>query len=236
MAKGKLAVVGFLAVGLLVAGSAAFAGIVDPCQSTAALQTLSGSPPFVVASTPDGNAVSGRTLVQSGFQINVTAIDGLGNGIPNVSGTDFWLEDCDPNTDLIILCGGGASSGADSLTNASGNTTMSQTTIAGSNNPVLTPPFGCVDGMMVVIQGEYLRDPGTGCTTPLCFSDIHFRSYDLTGDGDITPADLSTFANGFPPNPFEDCTDYTGDGLNTLADLSTWAFSFGPPGDSCTDV
>jgi hypothetical protein len=236
MSKGKLAVIGLVAVGLLVANSAAFAGVIDPCNSQAVLVPAGGTAPYTVACAPDGSAVSGRTLLQAGFLIELTIEDGVGNGVPDISGTDFWLEDCDAAQDLIILCGGAASSGADSLTNSSGQTTMSQTTIAASNNPTLSPPFGCVDGMVVVVQGEILQDAATGCTTIKCHDDIHFRGFDLTGDGVITPADLSTFANGFPPNPFETCTDYTGDDLNTLADLSTWAFSFGPPGDSCPDI
>ena len=222
MFKGKLAVIGLVAVALLVANSTAFAGIIDPCNSTAVLVAAGHAAPWTVASAPDGNPISGKTLLQSGFYIDLTIQDGVGNGIPDISGTDVWLEDCDPNADLIVLCGGSASSGADSLTNASGKTTMSQTTIAGSL---------CADGMVVVVQGEVLQDGS--CTAALCHTDIHFRGFDLTGDGAVSAADLSTLALGYPPNAPDPCIDYNGDGAITLADLSTWAFSFGPPGDDC---
>jgi hypothetical protein len=232
----KLTLLTFLAVGLFELGGAALADGPDTCMSSAVIVPVAGPGPYTVASSPDGNPASGRTLIQSGFYIDLTIVDGIGQGISYIQPSDFWLESCDPTQDLVILCGGAGSSAADSMTNDLGKTTISQTTIAASNNPTIDPignPFGCVDGMLVEVMGDLLLDPATGCTTFLCLNDIHFRGYDLTGDGVITPADLSTFAGGFPPNPFERCTDYNGDGANTLADLSTWAFSFGPPGDSC---
>jgi hypothetical protein len=248
MFKGKMAVL-TLAVALLVVSSTAFAGIIDPCNSSA-LVILSGAPslPVTLAACPQGD---GGSLIAQGWYISLTIQDGLGNGIPNIPPSDFWMDDCDAAQTLIVLCGGSASSGADSLTNALGQTTMSNTQLAASTigGPVgchvVPPPDGpcnpeplgsarCSDGVILIVQGEILEDPSASCSVPECY-DVNVRSFDLTGDGEVSGADLSTFAIGYPggagtPNP---CIDYDGSGTANLPDLTTFALHFGPPGHSC---
>jgi hypothetical protein len=148
MFKGKLAVLCLAAVALLVANSTAFAGIIDPCDSGATLELDTAPGPVVpLAVCPQGDTDS--FLIQ-GWYLAITIVDGVGAGVPDISGTDFWLDDCDPNQDLIVLCGGSASSGADSLTNSAGQTTMSNTSLAAGL---------CTDGLIVIVQGSILEGP-----------------------------------------------------------------------------
>lgn len=243
MFKGKLAV---LCLALLVVSSTAYAGIVDPCNSTATV-ILSGAPstPVTLPACPQGD---GGSLISQGWYLALTIEDGTGAGIPNIPPSDFWMDDCDAAQQLIILCGGSASSGADSLTNAAGQTTMSNTQLAASTatgpigclngSPPCSPePLGsarCTNGVIIIVQGEILEDQATSCTTPMCYP-VNVRSFDLTGDGVVSSADLSTFAIGYPggagtPNP---CIDYDASGTANLPDLTTFALHFGPPGHSC---
>lgn len=224
MLKGKLAVLGLVAISLLVVNGTAFAGIIDPCLSSAALS----SSPAPLAVCPQGDTDS---FTLQGWQINLTIKDALGVGIANIAASDFWIIDCSP-TDDVDLCGGSASSGADSLTNASGATTMSNTTLAASTCGALNASS---DKMKVIVQGFAIKDPSGGCPSvvDLCL-DIIVRAVDLSGDGVVDTIDLTGFAQGFPPNPYDTCTDYNQDGLNDLVDLSEFALHFGPPGHSCS--
>jgi hypothetical protein len=219
MLKGKLAACCLVALGLLVASGTAFAGVIDPCNSTAAIVFGSQAGPTVTASVcPSGD---GEDFGVQGFYISFQIEDGLGNGIPNVPASDFWLDDCDAINDLIVLCGGASSSSADSLTNSLGRTTMSQTGIAAGD---------CALGVICIVQGEILED--NTCTAPRCLS-VYVKSFDLTGDLNITLSDLSLFAQGYPPQAFSNCTDYSGNGTNNLPDLSLFSQHFGPPGHIC---
>jgi hypothetical protein len=219
MLKGKLAACCLVAFGLLVASGTAFAGVVNPCNSTATIIFGSQPGPTVTASVcPQGDA---EDFGVQGFHIRYTIKDGLGNGIPNIPASDFWVDDCDAVNDLIVLCGGSSSSSADSLTNSLGNTTMSLTSIAAGD---------CALGVICVVQGAILQD--NTCTVPRCLS-IYVKSFDISGDLNITLGDLGLFAQGYPPNAFQPCTDYSGNGTNNLPDLATFALHFGPPGHSC---
>jgi hypothetical protein len=237
MFKGKLAVLSLVAA-LLVVSSTAFAGIIDPCNSTASV-VLSGAPglPVTLPACPQGD---GGSLISQGWYISLTIQDGLGNGIPNIPPSDFWMDDCNAAVQEIVLCGGSASSGADSLTNAVGQTTMSNTQLAASTltGTVTGPPTPgtafCTDGVIIIVQGEILEDQSTSCTTTMCYQ-INVRSFDLTGDGSVSSADLSTFAIGYVGGAgfFNPCIDYDGSGTGNLPDLTTFALHFGPPGHSC---
>jgi hypothetical protein len=233
----------------VVVSSTAYAGIVDPCNSTATV-VLSGAsgPRVTLPACPQGD---GGSLISQGWYISLTIMDGLTppNGIANIPPSDFWMDDCDDVEAYIVLCGGSASSGADSLTNAAGMTTMSNTSLAASSSG--TGPIGCLDGtpacspeplgssrcsngVIIIVQGEILEDQSTSCTTKMCYP-IDVRSFDLTGDGVVSSADLSAFAIGYPggagtPNP---CIDYDASGTANLPDLTTFALHFGPPGHSC---
>jgi len=49
------------------------------------------------------------------------------------------------------------------------------------------------------------------------------KTPDLDGDGQVGLVDVTLFAQGFTPNPYEVCTDYDCDGLNSLIDLTVFA-------------
>lgn len=225
MVKGKLAVCCLAAFGLLCATGIAHAGIVNLCNSTAAV-VLAGQPgtPVTAYVCPAGDAESFKV---QGFYIAVTVKDGLNVGISNVLPTDIWADDCDAVNVLILLCGGSSSSSADSLTSSNpsflGKTTMSNTTIAAGN---------CAVGVVVVIQGGVLDNPATSCSTKLCLP-VHVKSVDLAPNLIVGLPDLSLFAQGYPPNAFNDCTDYNNSNTNNLPDLSIFATHFGPPGHEC---
>jgi hypothetical protein len=217
MLKGKLAVLCLVAISLLVVNGTASAGIIDECTSYWQLHaSVSPCPLFVC---PQGDTDS---FLDQGWWIWICVLDINNAPIANVPATDFWLIDCDPLLDAL-LCGGSASSAADSLTNAAGMTTMSNGTLTGG---------GCADGMAVVIQGFVVKDSLTLCTTDLC-GPINLRSPDISGDLLVDLVDLAIFAASFPPNPFDKCCDMNDDGLVDLIDLASFAFHFGPPGHTC---
>jgi hypothetical protein len=220
MLKGKLAACCLVAFGLLVASGTAFAGIIDECESSAAVVlTTQPGPTAVAAVCPQGDATG---FGAQGFRIDVVIRDEFMVGIPNILASDFWLNDCDPVNNLV-LCGGGSSSAADAATNSLGETSYSLTSIAAG---------GCATGLIVIVQGAVLKDPNQACTVDLCL-DVSVRSYDINSDLRLSPGDLSLFAQGYPPNPYEVCTDYSGNGTNNLSDLSLFALHFGPPGHEC---
>jgi hypothetical protein len=222
MCKGKLAVLCLVAVSmLLVSGitGTANAGIIDPCVSYWELH-VSGPPPCPLFVCPQGDTDS---FLDQGWWIWICVIDITGQPIPAIPPTDFWLVDCDPLGDAA-LCGGSASSGADSMTNAAGMTTMSLGTLTGG---------GCADGMALVAQNFVVLDSTTNCNTPFCCP-IWLRSPDIDGDLIITLIDLSIFASSFPPQPYDKCCDFDINAVVNLQDLSRFAFHFGPPGHSCS--
>lgn len=233
MFKGKLAVLCLLAASLLMIQGIAFAGIIDPCVSNCTLSGVGGGTPgvngnFALFVCPQGDTDTfddqigglGSTV---GFLISITMLETGSIPIPNIPGSDFWLVDCDPINDAI-LCGGSASSGADSLTNAAGETTMGG--LGGFQGG------GCVDGMSVVVQGNALLDPVVSCAAAKCLG-ISIRSPDMNGDNLVALADLSIFATAFPPQPYNTCADFDLSNVVNLSDLARFAFHFGPPGHAC---
>ncbi|MFQ5510372.1 MAG: hypothetical protein ACE5EO_00855 [Candidatus Krumholzibacteriia bacterium] len=230
MFKGKLAVLCLLAASLLMIHGIAFAGIIDPCVSNCTLIATGGAsgPPFPLFVCPQGDTDTfddqvGGLASGIGFIISVTVLESNSTPIPNIPGADFWLVDCDPLNDAV-LCGGSASSGADSLTNASGTTTMGG--LGGLTGG------GCADGVSVVVQGFALQDPLVSCTAAKCLG-VNVRSPDIDGTNEVNLVDLSLFAAAFPPQPFDTCADFDINGLVNLQDLSRFAFHFGPPGHKC---
>jgi hypothetical protein len=224
MLKGKLAILCLVAISLLVMNGTASAGIIDPCVSywqliLAAPAPATGYCPLFAC--PQGDTDS---FLTQGWSITVCVLDINGAPIPNVPAQDFWLIDCDPSNDAF-LCGGSASSGADSLTNSAGMTTMTNGSIAAG---------GCGYGMALVVQGFTVLDSVTNCATEFCCP-IALVSPDLNGDLLVDVVDLSLFAFEFPPNTpsFPNCADYNQDNLVDVVDLSLFAFHFGPPGHFC---
>lgn len=191
-----------------------------PCDSHSWLQTVASIPPVTLFVCPEGDTDS---FIEQGWWIGLEIVqDGGSPGIPGIEATSFWLEDCDPARD-VALCGGELSSNADSVTNDSGMTTMSLTTLSGG---------GCADGMAVKVLGYFLLDTKTGCTVAECLP-IYLRSPDIDGNLEVDVVDLSLLAMGFPPNPLETCCDMNLDGQVGLVDLTLFAAHFGPPGHRC---
>ena len=174
-------------------------GIWDGCTSSAHF-LQSGSRCLIAC--PQGG---GSTLAAGGNEIVVTVRDFVGQPIPNIPASDFWLFGCSSG---LQLCGGGGSIDADSSTNAAGQTTISGRLAAG----------GCDTGVMIVVWGVIL-----GCP-PICLS-LDVRSPDLDADLDVDLVDFSLFAPSFPspPSPYNSCCDYDCDGDIDLVDFSIFA-------------
>ena len=217
MFKGKVAVLCLVTAALLTVAGMAFGGIIDPCRSYVEIHlTVSPAPLFIC---PLGDTDS---LEDQGWSLWILVLDTVGVPVEGVPAADFWLIDCDPVNDMI-LCGGSASSNADSSTNSAGITTMSNTSVAGG---------GCADGLAVVVQGFVIEDSTTNCTTPVCLP-VAIRSPDMNGDLILTLVDLTNFAGSYPPQAYAPCGDMNADGIITLVDLTNFAQHFGPPGHSC---
>jgi len=218
MLKGKLAVLALVAVCCIVMiNGTANAGIIDPCVSYWELHSVVSPCPLFVCPLGDTDS-----FLDQGWWIWICVLDQNGAPIPNVPLADFWLIDCDIANDAV-LCGGAASSNADSNSNAAGMTTMSLGTLTGG---------GCADGMALVIQGFVVLDSLTNCTTDFCCP-IYLRSPDINGDLIVNLQDLSLFAGNYPPQAYGPCSDMNVDGAVGLQDLSLFAFHFGPPGHAC---
>jgi hypothetical protein len=179
----------------------ASSGIVDPCSSSAVF-CQSGSRCWFTCPAGDG-----QTLAAGNNEICVCIKDALGNPIPGVLATDFWVVGC---TDLC-LCAGSGSIDADSATGTAGCTTISGTLSSG----------GCeLVGVQVVCQGVLI-----GCP-PTCLS-IVVPTPDLTCDGIVNLSDFSLFAQKYNKaigDPLYDpCADYNCDGQTNLSDFSIFA-------------
>ncbi len=224
----KMITLATLLLGGVAAYGSAIAHVIDPCLSSAIIVDQNGDP---VAGTgtwlacPQGDGPQFSEVVGWGagpFHIRVEVLDLNYSPFPGIPATDLWLIDCAP-PDELILCGGSASSNADSSTNGQGITTISTTTLAAG---------GCANGLAVVAQGFVLLDPATGCTTVMCFP-VNVRSPDIDADGEVNLPDLAIFAGSFPPGPYDTCCDFDGSGVVNLRDLSAFAGHFGPPGHAC---
>jgi hypothetical protein len=176
---------------------------VDPCNSSASL----GAGPYCYLVDVVGG---GDRLDAIGASITVTARDNTNAGIPDIPAADFWLVGCN---DGIVLCGGSSSINADSVSNASGTTTITGALRGG----------GCDTGVNVVIQGTILEDP-LNCGTPLCLP-ITAVSPDYDKDLTVDVPDFTIFAAGYtsPPKPYDSCLDFNCDGNVELVDFTIFA-------------
>ena len=158
----------------------------------------------------------GDQLSDLGADISVVAKDNVGAAIPAIPAADFWVIGCN---DGLVLCGGSAAVNADSVTNALGQTTITNALRVG----------GCDTGLQVVIQGTIVDEPGN-CGTPLCLP-IVINSTDLNNDLVSGIQDFSAFGIAYPtvlnplPDPFEPCMDYdcSGGPVLGLVDFSIFA-------------
>lgn len=222
MCKGRLAVLCLVAASLLAVSAVAYAGVIDPCESYWILVDENGVPvlvPCPLFVCPQNDTPS--FLVQGWYLIIcLREADGI-TPVPGVPASDFWVVDCDPAKNAT-LCGGSASSNADSMTNANGETTMSQTSLAAG---------GCANGMAVIAAGDAIEDPLAACA--VACANIKLRSPDINGDLTIGLQDLSLFSQGYPPQAYKECSDMNIDNVVNLQDLSSFAFHYGPPGHHC---
>jgi hypothetical protein len=195
---------------LILLASAASAGIIDPCRSSV---VFNGTTPENYFACPKGETGS---FASAGFSFSLRIVDWSGNPIQNIPKSDIWVVDCDPVRNLY-LCGGSASSSADSSTNYEGRTTMSNTALAAG---------GCANGLSVVCQG-YLLGPGVPSPcTPVCV-DVRVRSTDLNRDGYVNLSDVSVIAGYYPPAAYNECGDLNWDGRISLSDVSRLGAHFG---------
>ncbi|MCD6379700.1 hypothetical protein J7M07_04565 [bacterium] len=146
-----------------------------------------------------------------GGYIMITALDGSGNGIPNIPWTDFWLDACD-GAQALYLCAGAVT--ADSMTNSLGQTTISDPISGG----------GCITsgGVFVAIQNNQILE-SPDCTDPVCL-DMEIKSPDLTANGIVDLTDFSQFGNAYGSSSgdtnYDDCCDFNNDNAVGLSDFS----------------
>jgi hypothetical protein len=178
-------------------------GIVDACSSSA----TTGAGPYCWLSDPVGG---GESLLDLGATITVIARDNTGAPIPNIPTADVWVTGC---ADGVVLCGGSSSINADSVTNANGQTTLTNAHRGG----------GYDTGVNVVIQGTTVADPGN-CAQDLCLP-ITYVSTDVDGDLAADSPDFSLFALGYtsPPKVYSAGLDFNCDGQVELIDFTIFA-------------
>jgi hypothetical protein len=198
MFKSKLGVLTVLAAGLMLVAGTAFAGLADPCQSSA---TSAGGH---VLSCPQGD---GQSFASAGATISVTILDNLGNPIPGIPASDFWLESCDAaHTDT--LCSGMHSVDADSMTNAAGQTTISDPWRMG----------GCALNVIVVCQGVTIGS-APGCPNRDCLS-VASRSVDLDADNSVGLTDFTAFSAVYLTS--DQCADFDAAGGVGITDFTAF--------------
>ena len=173
--------------------------LIDPCQSSAS------SAGGVLMVCPSGD---GPTLSSMDATISVTLRGCAGNPVPGIPPQDFWIQ---AKTDPHLLCGGHLSSNADSTTNLNGQTTISVSIAAGGY-------LG--DGVYAIAQGFMIQGTDGLCDNPLS---LVLVSPDINGDLIVDLVDLSIFAQGWPPQPYDPRLDMNGDGLVDLVDLALFA-------------
>jgi len=212
MFKGK--VVAFAL--MLVLATSAYAGDVDDCLSTVG---ITGCTTMQLTICPAGDFENIRDACGVGITayIWVIALDAFGAPIPGIPWTDYWLNACNPATQLT-LCSSPIA--ADSLTGANGQTTFSNRIAAG----------GCAKtmGLWWAIQGKPLLGVYPDCNATVCINVI-VKSPDLTGagalpDGVVNLSDLIPFGTSYNKNlgqaGFNDCCDYNDDAKCNLSDFA----------------
>jgi hypothetical protein len=173
----------------------ASSGIEDPCSNyTHFLQP--GTRSLIVCPAKDG-----PTLAQGNNQIVVVLRDFLGDPIPGILASDFWLI----GVQDLRLCGGSGSIDADSDSDAEGQAIISGNIGAG----------GCTDELLVCVLGIIIGCPPTRLA-------ICLRSPDLDGDLNVGLNDFSRFGQAYPSTvkPYDSCCDFDCDGDVDLVDFS----------------
>jgi hypothetical protein len=143
----------------------------------------------------------------------IQAIDVTGIPVWGVPITDYYIQACDPTTELC-LCEMPIL--ADSITDENGFTTISGP-IAGG---------GCVGegspGLMLSICGQWILEEPL-CAYPHC-EPITIVSPDLNADCLVNLSDLAlfgaTYGKGCGHPDYNDCADYNDDCMISLSDLA----------------
>jgi hypothetical protein len=209
MFKGKFIALSLIAAALLswqVMGvGSVSSGIVDPCSSTA----TSAGGCWMICPQGDGVLLSSIRAT-----ISVTIKDNTGAPIGGILFSDFWVIGCN---DEIVLCGGSGAMGADSATNAAGQTTLSGT-LDGSGCAIPT-----ASGISVVCQGTIIANPAN-CALNLCLP-IRTVSPDCAPavrDLTVDVVDFAAFGAAFPTpsKPYQNCKDFNCDGAVDLIDFA----------------
>ena len=200
MIKGKV----LLFALLLVFATSVTAGEVNDCLSTVSLSVT----PMHLLVCPAGDFQDMGD--DAGSYIIITVRDGVGAGIPSIPTSDYWLDACDAGQ-ALYLCAGGVA--ADSMTNALGQTTISDAMSAG----------GCIltQGVYVAVQNvTIVQSPA--CTDPVCL-DIVVKSPDLSTDGVVGLADFGIFQTSYGSSAggplYNECCDYKDDDVIGLSDF-----------------
>jgi hypothetical protein len=191
---------GLVACALVVAASAAWAGIPDPDQSYA---TSMAGPQVSVLVSPGGtgsplNACYGfgiGPIVNATIELWVR--DAFGSPIYLYPFSDMWLETTTALKAGMVICTGG--SVADQSTNIAGYTTFSGALFAGC----------CGQFMIVKINGVALNQPGFNYLV---------NSPDMNCDLVVNLTDVVLFAGAYY-GAYDYCADFYWDGVLNLSDI-----------------
>ena len=210
MNKGKV----LLFALLLVFATSISAGEVDDCNSTV---SLSASPLHMLICPAGDFQDMGDDC---GGYIMITVKDGTGAAISGIPTSDYWVDACTSGQELYLCAGAIA---ADSMTNSSGMTTISDAISGG----------GCITsgGVYVAVQNVViLAQPGCVTGVPECLAMV-IKSPDLSKDGEVGLADLGTFASAYGTSSgdalYNECCDFKDDNVIGLADLGYFAGHYG---------
>lgn len=199
---------GLLVCTMVISAAAANAGVPDLTLSTAEAPGLPAEA-VTVYCLPNGLGaeftqakVFGDGVTNYDATITLTLRDGNGDVIPNFPAEDMWI---DSSSATFFRCAQGTI--ADANTDAAGQTEWQNALFAGG----YTAPG--TDMVQVYINGGELNG------APF---DVQFNSADVTGDGNVTLADIGGFAQNYY-GAYAYRADLVWDGNLTLADIGRLA-------------
>lgn len=182
-------------------------GCMDFCSMTVDINP--GTYCWVVCPEGDGPPLNALSPSYGDATLLVTVKDLIGDPIPGIPASDFWVWGCSGE---LFLCGGSGSIDATGPTDANGQTTI-EGALAGG---------GCEEvGLAVVVQGVIIMDPD--CLAPLCL-DIKVRSPDGDADGDVDLVDFSQFGDAWVPlgGVYDACMDFDCNGVINIIDYTVF--------------
>jgi hypothetical protein len=187
------------ALAILAINSIAYAGIVDPANSTATIATGG-----TMTIAPGG---ADSFVVPVNHRIDVYVNDS-GNNPVEIIASDIWAWD-----DLIVWCAGGVIADSSTFAPDPGHTTFTGTPRGG----VATPGINCeLISLDIVAVGNTIASLSLSANSP-----------DLNGSGTVTVADFGLFAGFFQGDGA--CANYNesaGSPNVTVADFGIFAGFF----------